>query len=223
MKFFIKKFTLFLLVSAFLNAEQDLVKSSRCKKFQNLNVCNSLNVGGNETVEGSVTANSFISPSGVLFTGVRNYAVLSNQTEVLSGDNFLWAATPASNLSSGITFDPSTGLITLPTGIFLIKYTARLNIEVSPDSTATVQLQQTVNGTPTNISQAAITNDLEIDGFTDIYPDEQSQIVGYALIQVTSSANNAINLVFTLAGSNIFIPAASGTDANAQIAILQLN
>jgi len=208
--------------NTFLRADRETeFKSNKCKTFQNLQVCNALNVAGNETVVGSVTANSFINSSGLLVNGLRSYAVLSNQTEITSGSNVLWAATPAGNLSSNITFDPTTGLITLPTsGLFLVKYSVRIDLGLTSPSSI-IQLQQTVAGTPTNISQPAITHDIE-DGETAPAPHTQSQLTGYALIAVTSTANNIINLVVTLNPDSDVIPATTGTDANAQIAILQL-
>ncbi len=199
-------------------SEEAESKSRKCKTFQNLNVCKNLNVGG------TVTANNFMTSSGQLFGGIRNYAVLTNQAEVISGDNILWAETPTSNLSSGISFNATTGSITLPTsGLFLVQYTVRFTrTPYDGTSIATAQLQQTVAGTPTNITQPAITTYLGIDGTTGDIPQSNALATGYALVSVTSSTNNTLNLVATF-DDNATLPATTGTDANAQIVILQLN
>ena len=207
-------------------------KSSGCKKFKNLNVCNALNVGGNETVTGSVTAASFATPLGTLVSGFRNYAVLTNQAaiaESVSGETVLWGATAAGDLSADISVDTSTGAITLPTsGTFFIEYSVRLD-RYPPNgdpgtSLAIAQLQQTIAGTSTDISQPAITNNLDVDEITSgqTVPASERQITGYALIQVTSAANKVLDLVVTVT-NNASVPATSGTDANAQMLILQIN
>lgn len=209
-------------------------KGSKCKTLQNLNICNKLAVGGNETILGSITANSFTNPMGKLFSGFRNYAVLSNQAAVsqsTSGNTILWNSTTNNNLSSEISVNSTTGLITLPTsGTFFIEYSVRYNRlpplpTGSPNTdTFVAQLQQTVAGVPTNITQPAITSSSYTDNvYADLgVPLFQPQITGYALITVSSAANNAIDLVVTFSGNDT-MPAAIGTDANAEMVILQLN
>jgi len=221
-----------LLVLLLITCAPLCAKSNKCKTFRNLVVCNALtagtltvgtlNVTNNETVGGSVTASSFITPAGPLFPGLRNYAVLTNTAAVTSGSNVLWSATPASNLSSGIT--NTGGSITLPTtGIFLVQYTVRFTVTpFTGTETATAQLQQTVAGTPTNISQAAITNNVATDGISDAVPSSQRIVTGSAIITTTSSANNTLNLLITFDG-NDSLPIAIAPDANAQMIILQLN
>ncbi|GEM_PF-2050657 len=203
--------------------EESCIKGRKCKTLKNVLVCNNLNVGGNENIAGSITASSFITPSGLL-NGISNFAVFSNQTAITTGDIVLWASTPASSLSSGISFNASTGQITLPTsGLFLVQYSIKFNSTPFDGSSSVVaQLQQTLAGVPTNITQAAITSNTAVDMLTDSGPEFQRMITGYALLNVTSTNNNVIDLVVTL-GTNATIPAATGTDANAQLVVLQLN
>jgi hypothetical protein len=196
-----------------------LYPKSKCKTFNRVKVCKSLTVGG------SVRACSFITPEGPLVPGILNYAVLSNQAAVTSGNNVLWASTSNSNVSSDISINTTTGAVTLPTsGLFLVTYTVRINrTPFASTDIFTVQLQQTVAGVPTNISQAAVTSSAATDGITDPVPVSQAQVTGYALINVTSAANNALNLLITIdQPGSITIPATSGTDANAQMVILQI-
>lgn len=198
------------------------VRSCKCKKFRCINVCGGANIGGNLTVGGSVTANSFITPSGLLFNGLRNYAVLSNQAALTvdDTDTVLWAATTENRLSSGITVDNITGDITLPTtGIFLVQYSVRLNrTPFNGDSNVTVQLLQAGLA-----SQVAITQNNSADGVTQAEPASQTEVTGYALVIVTSSLNNTIRLDVTLPAGGATVPAATLNDANAQMTILQLN
>jgi hypothetical protein len=80
-----------------------------------------------------------------------------------------------------------------------------------------------VAGTFTNINESTITSNTSIDGISVGIPLSQTQISGYALVNVTTSTNNVIGLAVSITPiSNLSIPAASGTDANAQLAILQL-
>ena len=155
--------------------------------------------------------------------GLRSYALFSNQVQVLSGTNVPWSPTTDVNNSPSITVDP-IGNITLPdSGTFLVQYTVRLTkTPFNGTSTATVQLQQTLSGVPTNITQSAITSNTSIDGLSSEQPSSQTQIVGYAIVQ-TGSASNVINLAVNITGGNLTIPPASGIDANAEIVILQLN
>lgn len=170
----------------------------------------------------NIIANSFATPAGP-FVGIGNYGVLTNQATVVSGNNILWAATPAGNLSAGIVVNTSTGNITLPTtGLFLVEYTVRFTrAPYEGTSTAIAQLQQTIAGTPTNITQSAITQNVAVDGLTFAIPQSNPLVTGWALIRVTSTANNVINLQLSYGGNDTF-PVASGVDANAQMMILQL-
>lgn len=202
-----------LLLCSFIIAsdmQDDEATRSKCKKFNSLTVCN------------SVTANSFVTPSGPLFNGLRNWAVFTNQAEVLDGANILWAATPAANISSGITFDNTTGAITLPTsGIFLVQYSVNFGKTASDITDVGIaQLQQTVAGAPTNVSQATINSAFVTDPGETLAISEE--ITGYALITTTSTLNNVINLQITLT-ANMELGTATGSDANAQMIILQLN
>lgn len=230
MAFLKKLIAVVMFVSITIYADQPEVKSRKCKTINNVNVCNNLYVGGNEAVTGSVTANSFINSLGPLLDGVSNYAVLANQASIATGNTVLWAATPASNLSSGISFDATNGQITLPTGLFLVQYTVRFDsTPYSPtfgtitETTVTAQLQQTVAGVPTNISQSSIKNNTAADNVESSEPQSQRAISGYALVNVTSSLNNIINLVVTMSNGSAFIPTTVGSDANAQMVIIQLN
>lgn len=151
---------------------------------------------------------------------LAHYAVLANQAPVSDG-NIPWAP-QISTISKGINVN-SSGFITLKPGLYLIEYTVRLT--KSPfdgTATATVLLQQTVSYSSTNIAQSAITTNTSVDGVSSCEPTSQTQITGYALIKVTKLSNNTINLVVSISGDNLSIPAASGTDANAEMVILQL-
>jgi hypothetical protein len=187
--------------------QDDEATRGKCKKFNSLTVCN------------SVTAKSFITPEGPLFNGLRNWAVLANQAEVLDGANVFWAATPAANISSGITVNNTTGDITLPTsGIFLVQYSVRFT--ATPDDSADGAGAQLRQG-GVAVSQATINNTSISYSGTDL--TVTPELTGYALITTTSSANNVINLLIGFLTSNITLPAAVGPDANAQMTILQLN
>jgi len=186
------------------------VRSCKCKKFKCINVC------------GTAYANSFVTPSGALFNGLRNWAVLANQIQILSTKLIPWDATSAGNLSSGITVN-STGTITLPTsGIFLVQYTVRLNIDTSldQDSQASIDLLQAGK----IINQAAIQNNTTIITTAESNNIFQTQITGYGLVTVTSAANNTISLGATF-NNGYTIPGITlpSNDANAQMTILQLN
>lgn len=156
-----------------------------------------------------------------------HYAVFSSQAEVLTGNNFLWNA-GSQSIPEQIYVD-NNGFITLPyLGNYLIQYTVRINkTPFDGTATATVQLQQTFDGVPTNIGIPAITSNTTVDGVTAGVPSSQTQITGYALIHTSSESENAfdnvINLVATLSNSSVTIPATSGLDANAQITIIQLH
>lgn len=162
--------------------------------------------------------------------GIRNYAVLANQSAVTTGEIIPWtsstisagAVPPAASAGDPISVDV-LGNITLPIGVFLVEYTVRINkTPFDGTSTAVAQLQQTVSGVPTNIAQPAITTNTSIDGITAGVPESQTQITGVAIITVTSTSNNVIDLLVTLSGGDT-IPAATGTDANAELVIIQLN
>lgn len=209
---------------------QHEVKGRSCKTFRNVNVCNNLSVGGNETVTGSITANSFINSLGAVVNGFRTYALLTNQAEIAestAGNPVLWDATYSGNLSPAISVDTTSGLITLPTGTFFVEYSVRLD-RFPPylypgTSLAKVQLQQTSGGILADITQPAVVNNAFADVGDELpVPVSERQVTGYALITVTSASNNVLDLVVTVT-QNATIPAATGTDANAQMVILQLN
>ena len=152
------------------------------------------------------------------------YAVLSNQDPIVTGSsNVNWAATPAANLIGGISLDSTTGVVTLPPGKFLVQYSVRFT-RTPWDSpvTATAQLQQTVNGVATNISQPAIVNVSANDGIQETIPLTPHMITGTAIVTVNSDLNNALTLVVSTA-PNLTLPTATGTDANAQLTILPLS
>jgi hypothetical protein len=73
----------------------------------------------------------------------------------------------------------------------------------------------------TNISQPAIVNATFTDGLTDALPLTTTEITGQAILTVTSTLNNNINLLVTTA-VNLDVPATTGSDANAQLFIEQL-
>jgi hypothetical protein len=151
------------------------------------------------------------------------YAVLSNQSLITgAAANALFAATPAGNLTGGITLNSTTGVVTLPMGTFLVQYSARFARSPGDTQSASAQLQQTVAGVAANIAQPAIVNASFVDGLIDAEPLAPYEITGDALITVTSTLDNNINLLITPA-VNATLPAATGSDANAQLTILQLN
>jgi|JI9StandDraft_2_1071091.scaffolds.fasta_scaffold216872_1 hypothetical protein len=160
------------------------------------------------------------SPQG---SGIRNYAVLSNQAEITDGNNVLWSS-PVNIATSRITVDNS-GYITLQRpGTYLVQYAVKVTKSPSNGTaTAVVQLQQTASGVSTNIAQPAMTTHTWIDGIDVNIPQSDSEIVGWSIVNVTSSSNNTINLAISLTGTNIEIPATTGLDANAQLLILNLN
>lgn len=196
---------------------------------QHLNVVNDVVVGGNSVINGTVTASEFITPSGPLFGGLRNYAVLAHQDfisplDAFNAYTFVWPSNLI-NISSGISVD-NAGNITLPIqGLFLVQYTVKISLSpFNSVRSAVIQLQQTVAGTPTNIDQSAITtNSSTADTDSSIDPQRETQITGYALISTSSNQNNVLSLTVTLAGNNIKIPLATGLDANAQLMIMQIN
>lgn len=212
---------------------EDVDVKGKCKKCCN---CASLNVSGGGTIAGAlsvgsltssgaitagstVSATSFVTPSGALFNGLRNYAVFSNQAPVLNGTEVPFDE-PSTFNSSAIT-DNGSGNITLPVGgIFLVMYTVRVAVAASSTGTATVQLQQGNGTTFAAITQPAVINT------TDTLPAAtaiQVQVSGYALVATTSTSNNQINLEVSLSSGGLTVPAVGGTDANAQLTILQLN
>lgn len=153
--------------------------------------------------------------------GVYNFALFTNQAAVTTGENIPWSDSNVNN-SQDIIVDVA-GNVTLPrTGVFLVQYTVRINkTPFNGTSSAVVQLQQTVDDVATNITQSAITTNLAVDELTASVPESQTQITGFALIDTHGRHNNVINLNVTL-GTNLTIPAATGTDANAELLILQL-
>jgi hypothetical protein len=228
-----KKFlTLLSCTSLLLQASpQDADRGSCCptNTFQNLVVANNI-TAGSETVRGAVTAASFVLSSGdTLFNGLRNWAVLTNDAAVTSADNVLWAATVplTGNTSPGISFNPATGIITLPTspsgtGLFLIQYTVRFTAGASETAAkGTAQLFQGPAAGPVTvpITQPAIVSSTET---TVAATSTQPQVTGFALVRASSALNNGIALNITLA-NGMTLPVATSPDANAEMTILQLN
>jgi hypothetical protein len=151
------------------------------------------------------------------------YAVLSNQAAVTNGDNILWA--PFSGGASSHIGVDGAGNITLDSpGKYIVQYTVRVTRSpFNGTAVASLQLQQTVGGVPTNINTATITNATFIDGVTNNEPQSDTQITAYAFIEVTGNGDKVINLRAVFDDeSNLSIPAASGLDANAQMIILQV-
>ncbi len=191
--------------------QEDDATRGKCKKFNSLTVCN------------SVTANSFITPSGPLFNGLRNWAVLTNQAAVNNTDNVLWAATPDANISSGITRNVD-GTITLPTsGIFLVFYSVQFQFngttDPGNDASGTAALQQG----STDLNQVTIdTATINNNGASNALLISL-EVTGYALISTASPSSNTINLNISLGGPVTLPDLTAGTSANAQMVILQLN
>jgi hypothetical protein len=221
-----KKFlTLLSCTSLLLQASsRDADRGSCCptNTFQNLVAANNI-TAGSETVRGSITAASFILSSGdTLFNGLRNWAVLTNQAAVPALTNVLWAATPPGNTSPGITFDPATGVITLPispagTGLFFVQYSVRYSATNSGIGSA--QLQQGPPAGPfTNIEQPAIMS----VGVITTGDTTDPVLTAYALIRA-SAGNNALQLLIDLSGTVTMLAAVNPSDANAEMSILQLN
>jgi hypothetical protein len=148
--------------------------------------------------------------------------VLVNQAAVTNGDNVLWAETPNQNLVSGISID-NLGNVTLPNGKYLIASKVRLTrTPFDGTSVATIQLQQTLGGTATNVNQPTINTDTAVDGITDAVPQRSAFLSSSAVITVTDSTNNVINLLVSLGDAAVTIPSTSGADANAELVIQKL-
>lgn len=167
----------------------------------------------------TVIANNFATPEGPLVTGIGNYAVFLNSSGVDSGDYILWADTPEANISSGITFDSATGFITLPVGIFLIQYSVRFFLPFSSAGTGIASLYQGPAAGPL-VQITPPPSIMTIGGNTDDVNQSQPLLTGYALVAVTSAANNTIGLnILTLNGMALF--GAQG-DLNAELVVLQI-
>jgi hypothetical protein len=153
----------------------------------------------------------------------QHYAVLSNQAAVASASSVLWAASSATSISPGVVLNTANGSLTLPFGTYLVQYSVRFNkTPFDGTTTATAQLQQTVAGVMTNIGQAAIVDNTAVDAVPGaLTPVSQTVFTGQAIVTVNSITNNAISL-FVTPGSDITVPAATGTDANAQLSVLQV-
>ncbi len=152
------------------------------------------------------------------------YAVFSNQAAIVSGNNVLFSPLTLDSSSAGISID-SAGNITLPArrGVYLVQYTVRVDeAPFTGTSTVTLQLQQTISGVATNILQPAVTSTFTNDLTTSTTPAQQTQLTGYAVIHVTGSSDNVINLTATITGGGVVIPSTTGLDANAQILIQQI-
>lgn len=174
-----------------------------------------------ETVTGLVTAGSFATPAGPLVSGIRNYAVLLSSETLTTAAYLLWGDTPAGNISAGITLDPTTGYITLPTGLFLVQYTAKFYLPPSSFGSGYAILAQGPAGGPLVLLDSPPIAIMGISGDTDASNSSEPLVTGDALILVTSSANNTIALNIQLYGGMITAP--SEGDENAELVILQLN
>lgn len=174
-----------------------------------------------QTVSGLVTAGSFATPAGPLVSGISNYAVLLNSFFVTSGDYALWGDTPAGNISAGITLDPTTGYVTLPTGLFLVQYTAKFYLPPSTFGSGYAILAQGPAGGPLVLLDAPPVAIMGISGDTDDSNSSEPLVTGDALILVTSAANNTIGL--NIQSYNGMILAGQEGDENAELVILQLN
>jgi len=161
-------------------------------------------------------------PSNTPAGGIRNYAVLSNQAAVTDGEKIVWSS--SSNVATPhVVLHDSGDISLLIPGEYLVQYTVRLTkTPFSGTATVVTQLQQTVSGVSSNISQSAVTTNSAIDGITDSGPSSQTQITGFAVISTTSSLDNTINLTVAITGENLTIPVTTDLDANAQLMILQL-
>lgn len=210
--------------------EMESRKGSCCKpkRFGSITVCGNTQtgtlsvsgnatIGGTLTVTGPVTASSFITTTGgVLFNGLRNYAVLSGQAALTSPATVSWIPT---GLSSGISV--AGGVVTLPTtGLFLVQYTVRVTLSETTAETSTATVQVLQGGVP--VGQPAVTTNTGIIAVTDVGDSLQFQISGYAFINSAAAAGNTIGLLVNLTGE-FTVPVATGSDANAQMVVLQLN
>jgi hypothetical protein len=201
----------------------DVTKGKKCCKCCSLTVTRNASIGGNLTVGGSVTAASFILASGdTLFNGLRNWAVFSNTSTQAGGTSAIipFGGTPLFN-NKGIT--NAAGVITLPNpGIFLVLYTVKIEWAEDDTETAFATLQQTVTGagSQVDIGQPAIISSTQTTVVGEVL---QTQITGWAIVTTTSTANNQIDLFLnTPTGTSLPAPVITG-DANAEIAIIQLN
>lgn len=168
----------------------------------------------------TVIAGNFATPSGPLVTGIGNYGVFLNSLGVDSGNFVLWGDTPASNVSSGITFDSTTGYITLPsTGIFLVQYSVRFFLPFDSDGTGVASLYQGPAGGPL-VQIMPPPSIMTIGGNTDDGNQSQPLLTGTALVIVTSAANNTIGLNIQLF-NGMGLLGAQG-DLNAELVVLQL-
>lgn len=168
----------------------------------------------------TVIADNFLTPSGPLVTGINNYAVFLNSVGVDSGDFILWPDTPASNVSSGITLDSNTGFITLPSpGIFLVAYSVKFNLQSSTAGTGMASLYQGPAAGPL-VQITPAPSIMGIFGVTDDANLTQPLLTGYALITVTSAANNTIGLNIQLFNGMGFF--GEQGDLNAELVVLQL-
>jgi hypothetical protein len=202
-------------IAADSSHEEDTVDVAKgnCKKFNNIRVCN------NGLFGGSVTAQSFITSNGPLFNGLRNWAVFSNNAEIAGNGTVPFSATPLFNNTAGIT--NAGGIITLPVpGIFAVIYTVRVTATPPLVGDFVATLQQGAGAIFDILNQPAINT--VTDALT-AGNSVQNQLTGYAIITTTDTTNNQIELV-VLFDTGYTIPAAEAVgDANAQIAIFQLN
>lgn len=154
--------------------------------------------------------------------GLNYYAAFANQAAVTTGSNVLFAG--ANELNSTHIMAEENGSICIQRpGVYFVQYTVRFSkTSFNGTSTAVAQLQQTVDGVPTNITQAAVTSNSAVDAATAGTPASQTQVTGFALVNVTSKANNDLNLAVTF-DNGFTLPATTGSDANAEIVLFKIN
>ncbi len=175
----------------------------------------------NEIVSGTITAGTFATPSGPLVTGIQNYGVLLSSSFSTSGDGYIqWQDTPPSNLSAGITLDPSTGFITLPVGLFLVQYTVKFQLNFGNSGSGFAILAQGPAGGPLVLLDSPPIAIMGTSGTSDGSNSQEPLVTGYALISVPSTAENTIGLNIQLFGNITLAP--SQGDENAELVILQL-
>ncbi len=192
-------FTSVCLYAADLSEVQDAEhKSGKCKSFQNLKVCNTLNVGGglnvagNAVVRGVITAASFATPAGPISTGGDLSYAYSSIKDSAGGVNInkgdLVIFTSATS-SSSITLDPITGIFTVGnTGVYKVQFQVRGTNQTDVDP---FFMQLIQNGT-TNLGI--------------FYSDDLSSFATNLLV---TSANGSI-IVPLVAGDTLSIQNASG-------------
>lgn len=194
-------FTSVCLSAADLSEVQDAEhKSGKCKSFQNLKVCNTLNVGGglnvagNAVVGGTVTAANFATPSGALSTGgdlSYAYSSIKNSAGGVSinkGDLVIFTSATS---SSSITLDPITGIFTVGnTGLYKVQFQVR--------------------GTnQSDVGEYPLFMELIQNGSTNLGIFYSDDLSSFATNLLVTSANGSI-VVPLIAGDTLSIQNASG-------------